>query len=189
MYDACLRFLAQDVSSTSVVFLQLDNYSKRVQYGSLRANVVATLKRPVPPFWVLSALPLRILKDGEDPVTLASVSEAIVENVASLVENKSGPRPNPFPRNESGPIESFHTDQIGPNWFDYLTLINLDSGIASSEVRAVVTNIGGFGRVGCGGSSEWLYFLDGDNEEFPREHSHKDKRTMDSGGMDAAVNG
>ncbi|MED6152713.1 hypothetical protein PIB30_094670 [Stylosanthes scabra] len=54
------------------------------KHGSLRANVTATLKRPVPLFWVLSALPLRILKNGEDPVTLASVFEVIVEKVASL---------------------------------------------------------------------------------------------------------
>ncbi|MED6164000.1 hypothetical protein PIB30_085339, partial [Stylosanthes scabra] len=55
------------------------------KYGFLRANIATTLKRPVLSFWVFSVLPLRILKDGEDAVTLASVSEAIVEEVASLV--------------------------------------------------------------------------------------------------------
>ncbi|MED6152374.1 hypothetical protein PIB30_091455, partial [Stylosanthes scabra] len=54
------------------------------EHGSLRANVAATLKQPVPPFWALSALPLQILKVGEDPVTLSPVSGAIVKKVASL---------------------------------------------------------------------------------------------------------
>ncbi|MED6112292.1 hypothetical protein PIB30_060354 [Stylosanthes scabra] len=52
---------------------------KESKNGFLQVNTAATSKRPVPPFSVLSALRLRILKDGEDPVTLASVSEAIVE--------------------------------------------------------------------------------------------------------------
>ncbi|MED6209913.1 hypothetical protein PIB30_059262 [Stylosanthes scabra] len=47
--------------------------------GSLRANVTTTPKQPVPPFWVLSALPLRILRVGEDPVTIVLVFGAIVE--------------------------------------------------------------------------------------------------------------
>ncbi|MED6222699.1 hypothetical protein PIB30_066871 [Stylosanthes scabra] len=61
------------------------------KHGSLQVNIAATPKRPVPPFWVLSALPLRILKDNEDPVTLASVSEAIVEEVASLGNHRDKP--------------------------------------------------------------------------------------------------
>ncbi|MED6196179.1 hypothetical protein PIB30_044919 [Stylosanthes scabra] len=54
----------------------------KLEHGSLRANVMNPSKRPIPPFWVLFALPLRILKDGEDPVTIA---KAIVEEAASLV--------------------------------------------------------------------------------------------------------
>ncbi|MED6210050.1 hypothetical protein PIB30_060400 [Stylosanthes scabra] len=54
------------------------------------------------------------LRVGEDPITLAPVSGAIVKNVASLTnslqENKSDPRPNPFSRNEPGLIKPSHTD-------------------------------------------------------------------------------
>ncbi|MED6163888.1 hypothetical protein PIB30_084457, partial [Stylosanthes scabra] len=79
MYDACLRFLAQDVSSRVGCLPAPDDYSKQVRAWFLTSechvNTEATRTTLLGTFRTTSA----DLKVGEDPVTLAPVSRAIVK--------------------------------------------------------------------------------------------------------------